>query len=67
MSIRKMNTGQKIKHFRLLKGISKSELARQSGITFQSIYMIEEREQAPKIETLKKLAKPLKVKWEELA
>ena len=66
MSTKKMTTGQKIKNFRLLKGMSKSEMARRSGITFQSVYMIEERGQMPKVKTIQAISTALEVKWTDL-
>ena len=48
-------------------GLSQYALAQKSGLSVRAIQLIEKGERKPKAETLKKLAKGLKIPFEELA
>jgi len=54
--------GEKIKQFRLNKGLKQSELAEKSGVSRVSIGLYERDERVPRVEHLEKIASVLGVK-----
>lgn len=59
-------TGKVLKEARLKKGLTQGELAEKSGIHPNTYARIERDEQEPGFETVKKLAKALGLKLEDI-
>jgi len=54
-----MTTGEKIRYFRIKRGLSQEELARQAGISVNSIRKYEKNGRVPKMDAISKLADTL--------
>lgn len=61
-----MRSSEKIKNARLQAGLTQKELAKRLGTSQQNIAQYETGKRVPKIETLQKIAKALKVSVNEL-
>lgn len=61
-----MRSSEKIKNARLQAGLTQKELAKRLGTSQQNIAQYENGKRVPKIETLQKIAKALKVSVNEL-
>lgn len=61
-----MNIGYKIKNLRLEKGFTQKELAKLSSVAEITIRKYESGQSNPKIETIKKIAKALNVRLEDI-
>jgi transcriptional regulator with XRE-family HTH domain len=58
--------GDNLKRQRIRKALTQEELARRAGLTTASVARIERNETEPRMSTLRKLAKALKVDPAEL-
>lgn len=58
--------GANIKHFRMLAGLSKSELARRVGVSPTAVHNWEENGVMPRLEVFLALEKALEVSWIQL-
>lgn len=56
-----MTTGERIKHYRIKKGLSQKKLGEILGVSQQMIGQYENSSKTPKFETLEKIAKALGV------
>ena len=56
-----MNLGEKIKKYRILRGMKITDLARQADVTRQTIYQIERGDSGTRVETLQRIAKALDI------
>lgn len=63
---RTRNVGANIKHVRKLAGLSKSDLARQVGVSPTAVHNWEENGVMPRLEVMLKLEKALEVSWIQL-
>ena len=64
---RSVNTlGSVIKHHRIIKALSRRELAAQLGVSERCIVTWELGERKPKLDNIQKMAKIFKIKVEEL-
>jgi transcriptional regulator with XRE-family HTH domain len=60
-------TDGKLKEIREERGMSKSELARRAGTTYQTILNIEQGSNSPRFSVMVKIARALGVSLDELA
>ena len=61
-----MMVGKKIKYYRLKKGLTTKQLAKEVGCTEAAISLYENEEREPSNETCKNIAAALGVPWVEL-
>ncbi|MBQ8814102.1 MAG: helix-turn-helix transcriptional regulator [Lachnospiraceae bacterium] len=57
-----MNTGQNIKNFRKLRGLTQKELAQKIGVAEITLRQYENNKREPRIETIQKIASALNVR-----
>ena len=56
-----MNTGEKIKYFRLARNMTQEQLAQEAEISFSTLRKYEANERNPKYEQLLKIAAALEI------
>lgn len=56
-----MNTGEKIKYFRLARNMTQEQLAQEADISFSTLRKYEANERNPKYEQLSKIAAALEI------
>ena len=61
-----METGEKIKKFRLNAGLTRKQLAEAIGITEDGLFKIEKGDRNPAFELVRKIANVLKISLDEL-
>lgn len=61
-----MTTGELIRHFRQIRGLTQKQLGEQCGIAEPTIRRYELGKLNPKIQTLQRIADALEISWEQL-